>query len=817
MEKKNNIFNNNNQDNKINKKKTLSSNLIQIKSQTNNYKANNNGSLTKKAETHFYSKINNQIDKPKKYNRQEIIENNIKKPSKLREKEKIIFSNSPINISEIKSNNNRLDNRIKNIKVNKINFDKNVTHHKTNFISNSNNTNINYQQINTIYLTKPESINFSNNNSIDLYYNNTDGNDSSLFNKYKYNNKTTIVKKKLMKEYPKKKINFKDLKTFFAHIEIFFSLYLKKIFKSFILKLKLFEEIKNNEKYNSEDGLQSKNFRPIVNVNNAHCALYCSINVNQDKLINTLLNSNNFSSFSNNVSTPISKKKESRIQKNVFKSNDYNIIKRNKTIFINPIEFNFNTGNIPRDKNQILYMTKKSLNKNNKDLINKENKIINNNSHINNIKISPIKEMNINLSQLNFIKLNDIEKYPLNQTSLNKNINFDDNKYKVNLINRLNNSNTDLIHINLERNKLKKIKSAKNDIYYKPKENLNKKPIKEIKIQNKLTLTNNQIKINNSCYSFSKINNNKISKKNSERIQNTEQNLIKKIYIKRSSQIPNNFNYSNISHYNSTFINYKADNEKNINDILLIKEIRTLDNKLFINVKYIAINQQNLKNKVIKRYNRENEKIIRLYSISIINNKITLNKELYENLKMYNLNSYKGFIDFYFFDNDKNKSFKNIINLINIIKNIISTKIFQLLSKKYSKKILLKSLLKKNYKRNIKTFFFRFVNNSGIKNNKNSKGIYHKINYNDDFNTNNRFQTPKNGNKFKRVNNSRPYNLTHKNSNNQINIKKRVIENHSLKDSFINNTYKTQKSLYNNKIHNISFNQTKTDINNKNK
>ena len=164
MEKKNNIFNNNNQDNKINKKKTLSSNLIQIKSQTNNYKANNNGSLTKKAETHFYSKINNQIDKPKKYNRQEIIENNIKKPSKLKEKEKIIFSNSPINISEIKSNNNRLDNRIKNIKVNKINFDKNVTHHKTNFISNSNNTNINYQQINTIYLTKPESINFSNNN-----------------------------------------------------------------------------------------------------------------------------------------------------------------------------------------------------------------------------------------------------------------------------------------------------------------------------------------------------------------------------------------------------------------------------------------------------------------------------------------------------------------------------------------------------------------------------------------------------------------------------------------------------------------------------
>ena len=249
----------------------------------------------------------------------------------------------------------------------------------------------------------------------------------------------------------------------------------------------------------------------------------------------------------------------------------------------------------------------------------------------------------------------------------------------------------------------------------------------------------------------------------------------------------NNFDYSTFSHYNSTFINYKADNEKNINDVLLIKEIQTLDKRIFINIKYIQINKNSNINRFRKKfYNGEKVQIVRLYSISINNNQISLNKELYENLKMYNLNNYKDIADYCFFDNDKNKNLKNLVNLINKIKIIIFKKILKILSKAYSKKSIIKTLLIKNYKKNIKRFFLRFIKNTLIQKDKNHKVIYHKINYNDDFNTNNRFQTPKNIDRFKKINITKSYNLTYKNSNNQINFSKILIDKHTPKESFSN-------------------------------
>ena len=796
----------------INKRKIIEKNLTQIKAKINNYKINNNESSTKKPELQFYTKINKPINKPKKYNRQnskEIKENNIKKP-KFNEKEKIITDSNTLNKTEIKSNNNKFEKGIRNIKVNKINFDKNKPQNKTNCIlitnPNTKNINNNYQQINTIYLAKHTDTNIFNNNMIDISYNNTENN-HSLYNKYndinyKYNNTTAIIKKKPAKQISKKQIRFKDLKTFFAHIEIFFSLYLKRIFQFFVQKMKLIYEAQiNNEQIYTNEDLQYNKFRPIVNVNNDHCSLYCSININQDKLINSFLNNQNFPPFSENTYTPITKKKQSRIPNYLLKSNDNNIIKRNKQTSINSLN-NFKTGNLSKDQNQFFHFAQKALSKNN---INK------------NIKTSPIKEMNINLGQLNLSRPKNIDNYQLNKTNLNKSINkipFNNNNYTSNLLNKIKNSKSDLCQIASESNKLKKIKSAKNDIYKKPKEN-NKKPIKEIKIQNKLSPKNYQNTNINLCNSFCKINNNKASKKNNNRNQNNEQNLIKKIYIKRGNQISNNFNYSNISHYNTTFINYKADNEKNINDVLLIKEIRTLDNRIFINIKCMPIQTQNNMKNERKIYKRENGKIVRLYSISIINNKIRLNKELYENLKMYNINNYKGIVNFCFFDNDKNIYLKNVINLIKILKNIILNKILKRISFKYKKRIILKSLLNKKYKRNIKQFFFRFIKNTGIKLKNSQNPIYHKINYNDDFNTNNRFQTPKSWNKTKKLFNSRPYNLSHKNSNNQINFRKRIIDNHEHKESFCNNTYKGQKHEINNiKINKISHKPTKTDINN---
>ena len=97
---------------------------------------------------------------------------------------------------------------------------------------------------------------------------------------------------------------------------------------------------------------------------------------------------------------------------------------------------------------------------------------------------------------------------------------------------------------------------------------------------------------------------------------------------------------------------------------MLVKEIRTLDNRLFINVKYLTLKKQNNIKKLKNIYKGEDGQIVRLYSISIINNEINLNKELYENLKMYNLNNYKDIADYCFFDNDKNKNIKTIKEIL---------------------------------------------------------------------------------------------------------------------------------------------------------
>ena len=85
-----------------------------------------------------------------------------------------------------------------------------------------------------------------------------------------------------------------------------------------------------------------------------------------------------------------------------------------------------------------------------------------------------------------------------------------------------------------------------------------------------------------------------------------------------------------------------------------------------------------------------------------------------------------------------------------------------------------KIILKNNKK--LVNFYFSKLKNEIIEYksniNKNSYGIYHKINYNDDFNLNKRMKTPNN---FKKYNNiqckTKAYNLTSKLSINQNKIK----------------------------------------------
>ena len=774
-------------DKKLNKRNIIITNQSHIKSFIKNFKLTKNEQTSNKSEMNYYTKTESNINKQKKCTNniyKEIKDNNIKKLNKIKEKEKekIFVTNNSLNKSEIKSNN-KTDTKFGNIRVNKINFDINDGKNKMDLYTNSN---TNYRQINYIHLKNKKNKNSDSNNLRNItneYSENKDESDiqsnknikkSLLYNFSnelicKYNNRTAIVRKRIGKEEPsKKQIKFKDMKTFLAHIEIFMSLYLKKIFNYFLQKIQIYEKPKENPGIFNNN---SYHLRPIVNVNNSHCSLYCSINVNQDKLINTLLNNKHFSSFSQNTNTPINKKKQNKIENNIeIKSNDNNIIKRNRNFPINSIGINLKTENSPRINNKFNIISKKNSNEDNNE------KIFDKNDSNNNIKISPIKELNINLGQLNFFKFSLNKQNEINNNKFENNINS-----KTNLLNKIKSCKENLYQINFKKNKLQTIKSAKNDIYIKPKETQQKKPIKEIKIQNKLTTKNNYLNIN-SYNNFHKINN-KISKRNCH----NEDNIIKKIYIKRGNQMNNNFDYSTFSHYNSTFINYKADNEKNINDVLLIKEIQTLDKRIFINIKYIQINKNNNINRFRKKfYNGEKVQIVRLYSISINNNKISLNKELYENLKMYNLNNYKDIADYCFFDNDKNKNLKNLVNLINKIKIIIFKKILRILSKAYSKKSIIKTLLIKNYKKNIKRFFLRFIKNTLIQKDKNHKVIYHKINYNDDFNTNNRFQTPKNIDRFKKINNTKSYNLTYKNSNNQINFSKILIDKHTPKESFSN-------------------------------
>ena len=813
--------NNENEENKTNKMNLINTTQKPVNSRIKKYKIFNNSTLPKKSETNFYNKVDYQTYKTKKVVNQNIKENKennnnkkINNKAKEKEKGKNIILNSKAEIKPAKA-----ESKIMDIKVNKINFFKNESKNiintsiNNNININNNISNINYTQISN------ENSNLKYNHSLtneNNYMTPINKNQKSIF-LYKYNNKTSIINKKLAKEESKKLYKFKELKTFLAHIDIFLSLFLKKNFKIFIQRMKSYEKKEENDIKSNNNDNSKNNLRPIVNVNNAHCSLYCSINVNQDKLINTLLNNQNISAFSNNTYTPITKKNKSKIQNNALKTNEINIIKRNKNFSINQIGLKFNTDNmneVNEEQNKLLYMSKKALHENNKDndIINE--KIYDSKSNIsNNIKVSPIKEMNINLGQLNLYKLKDINKFNNNQIDFERNNTNDSRKIfftKINPamkhnynVNHVKNSLSDLYQINLDKNKIKKLKNAKSDVYMKPKENSHTKSIREIKIHNKLSPKKfevNHISVNSANKSFNRVNNilNKVSKNNNEKMMINEQSAIKKIYIKRGNQITNNFNHSNMLLYNTTFINFKADNEKNINDVLLIKKIQTSDNRIFINVKYMTIKNPLISIKNPQLYSEKNEQIVRLYSISIINNKISLNKELYENLTMYKLNNSKDIIELCSFDNDKNKKFKNIINIIYVIKNIISKKILKHISKKYAKRIILKSLLTKNYNKNIKIFFSKFADKLQIKTDKNNHAIYHKINYNDDFNKSNKFQTPKNSNKFKKICNpkihckSKPYNLSYKKGINHFTFKKRYIEN-NYKEYYANTTYRVQK------------------------
>ena len=716
-------------------------------------------------------------------------------------------------------------------------------------------------------------LNKDNSNFSFYQYNILDNNINS-FNRnnstsYTYSNFTTPGKNKMSKNTSKILISFKNIKTFYAHLEILISLYLKRNFNYFIAKIKEYNKQKIGNK-NLYENIKNKN-GPIINVNNAHCSLFCSININPDnnnnndnnKLFNTVFNSNN---------TPISKINEvekDKEKENMKDINPNNYIKKNRLLFLSNEydDININKKST-KEINKSVYIPKNKITKFNSNIINEiklkpieieNNKEITNNVNNNNNDLkqsSPIKEMNINLKKINVCRLNDLNQLYLNH-NLYKNNSNNINNINIpeinNILNINNNNNTlhskfnsnNIIQIrkksnnirkekmNVNNSKLKKITSAKNGVYTKPKDNKKKEIIKEIKIQNKISpykndisssinVNNNNKKKNIKTENIATVSNsliknkisdllnsnlNNINNVNSLKCLNTSQenNIIKKIYIRRNSKNNSNGNLIAIKSENNdnqtaefkdkcltTLISFNKDKENNFEQKdIIIKQIKTSDKRIFISIKYVILNDD----EIIKntKYSLSSLKIENKNSLSIIKNKLIISQNIKKNNITFKVT------DIFSFDNDKkakkDKIKNKLIRFIRKINYVITNNIRKTIFYECRKKYLLKKLILNKYKNMLNYFFNKMQNKKNkykLKNDKNKNKIYHKINYNDDFNLNKRINSPSNIKQNKKKHSkTKAYNLSTQNSLHQNKIKNKRKEllssvNFNSKLKFIN-------------------------------
>ena len=708
-----------------------------------------------------------------------------------------LFKNTKsLNQSEIQNYKNlhQSNKAIKNIKVNKLNSNDislksiNSIYFKTNrdfyhskplnkrnkssnyFIDDYNT--INYTNINNINninstlfpynkhkRTKSDFI-FLNNNFI-----NKTNNDENIYSKFNtirdniINNLITTENNNNNKETEEDIYNFKNMKMFYAHLELLLSLYLKRYFKFFIQRIKQYEKIKNIVNVNLYNALNNNNNnQPIINLNNAHCSLYCSININKDN--NEIFDTNN------------------NINNNNINQNSKILNKNNKNHFCSMKDIKNKNIYVPKNKSKNLKQNKSKV-----FMTKDKNKINNNNMK----KSSPIKEMNIDLKKMN-----------INQ-----------NKIK----------NQRAINSKNEKNKLK-ISNSKSNIYKRPKDsnNTTKNIIKEIKIQNKeLILTpyeNKNKKYFDTIYSYQ------------QSTINEENNNIKKIYIRKNNSnemdnIKTNLfrNKSNLSFLKSfsDYIQYKQKET-------LIKKIITADKRIFININYINIdsflgNNNNNKNSIYSLLKIENT-----LSLTIIKNTLLIMDNINQNMilsdififdndKNNNLN-YKKISKAYFneIQNTKDNNCKNKIDIFkfsNVIKDIIIINIRKYLLNKFKKDIHLRKLISIKTKKILNYYFKKFLHNKN--NNSIKSGIYHKINYNDDFNLNKKVKSPmsiKNNNNYHWKINA--FSLNSKNNNILYRNKNKKNKNQIQQSS----TNYSHNYKYWNKEFNITVHENKNNNNN---
>ena len=286
----------------------------------------------------------------------------------------------------------------------------------------------------------------------------------------------------------------------------------------------------------------------------------------------------------------------------------------------------------------------------------------------------------------------------------------------------------------------------------------------------------------------------------------------------------------------------------------MIANFVTPDKRVFINEKYMIINNNNY----IKRNKNLcltlNLDIENQCSISIVNNIINESKEI-NNILLYKLNNNKiNILDIYSFDDNKKEKTPEVIktknicfffkdhtitkgesiidltvnedlcNFINILKNNIIKRIRKFIYIIFKRKIILMKLLKKKDSKIINFYFSKLKYNNKSSNvqfisDKNNHGIYHKINYNDDYNLNKRLKTPKNFKKNINVNNphckTKPYNLNCYNGINQHNSKKKLDRKRSNEKISLNLNYKSINKYINKEMNICVHNNTNTNNNNK--
>ena len=686
---------------------------------------------------------------------------------------------NPLNSTEIKGYNDNLRSSeiYKNIKVNKIKFDvlndyntilaktNRDLFHNTNSVSKRNKrSNLISDNFNTI------NYNNSNNNSTNdiffsyqkqkrknnIIYTNNDNNlfdtnlynislDSGIKNSFKRNKSlknNLFSEKKREINYSKIIYNFKNMKMFYAHLELLISLYLKRNYKYFIEQINRFVKIKNN--LNVYNTINNQN-QPIINLNNAHCSLYYSININKD------LNNNNTDIYNKN----------NKYMKTFFVNK--NIVNNMENInYILNTENKINMNKKNKSNNKTIYVPKNKTSKLKKI---KANKAKNKNS--NNIrKSSPIKEMSIDLKKMN-----------LNANKTNNNLKN-------------------------EKNKLKFANSKKN-IYKKPNDNNKKsqKIIKEIKIQKKEIILTPQDYKTKKCFE-----------------NNKKNNTIKKIYIRNNNNNDTDINNDIIkttlfrSNSDLSYIKYFSNFLKNKPEEILVKKIITSDKRIYININYVILDTCRNNVNTSKAYLNLNTKHI--LSLTIIKNTLLI---------LENFNQNMIFSDIFIFDNDKSKFSVNvnnikkeeknnknisILNLAQIIKDNIIKTIRKYILNKYKKYLYLKNVIIKKNNKILSYYFKKFY----VYNKTKSK-IYHKINYNDDFNINKKINPltikKKNNNILNKINQN---NLISKNNNNVIYRNK----NKSNKNIIQSSTNFSRTHKYWNKDINITVHEIKDkDINKK--